>query len=156
MTGKAKVKGDKAEREAATLLAELLGPGPRRKLGAGRLDDTGDIDMPGWDCTIQIAHWADALRAVREKPIAAEHQSANAGTSHSGAMIRLRGGVWRVVMTPEQFAALLIAAQRSDGRATKRRRIVKRGYELGGGKAREGELPPPSDPGPCTISARKT
>ena len=111
MTGSAKAKGDAAEREAATLLASLLGSGPRRKLGAGRADDTGDIDMPGWDCTIQVASWADALRAVREKPVAAEVQSGHAGTTHSAAMIRLRGGTWRVVMTPEQFTSLLIATQ---------------------------------------------
>ena len=32
--------------------------------------------------------------------------------------------------------------------AKRDQKIVKRGYELGGGKAREGKIPPPRDPGP--------
>ena len=42
MTNSSKLKGDAAEREAAQLIAELTGHPARRKLGAGRADDTGD------------------------------------------------------------------------------------------------------------------
>ena len=41
---KQKNKGDAAEREAAKLLAEATGLPVRRKLGAGRQDDVGDLD----------------------------------------------------------------------------------------------------------------
>ena len=58
MTGKAKRKGDKAEREAAELICELTGYEVRRKLGAGRTDDEGDLEgLPDWlrDAAAQAA-----------------------------------------------------------------------------------------------------
>ena len=103
MTNAAKAKGDRAELEAAAVLADELGFAIRRKLGAGRLDDVGDLDgLP--ETVVQVAAWADVLRAVREKPIAAELQRERAGVTFAATMVRLRGGVWRVVLTPEQFA----------------------------------------------------
>ena len=103
MTSPSKRKGDAAELEAAAVLADELGFAVRRKLGAGRLDDVGDLDgMP--DTVVQVAAWGDVLRAVREKPIAAEIQRERAGATFAATMVRLRGGVWRVVLTPEQFA----------------------------------------------------
>ena len=75
----------------------------RRKLGAGRLDDTGDLDgIP--DTVVQVANWNNALRAVREKPEGAETQRLNAGADYAATAVRLVGGVWRFVLTPEQFA----------------------------------------------------
>jgi hypothetical protein len=104
MAGAAKRKGDLAEREVAALLCDHLGLPCRRKLGAGRADDTGDIDgIPG--VVVQVASWADALRAVREKPVDADKQAANAGAALAATFVRLRGGTYRVVMTPEMFAA---------------------------------------------------
>jgi len=44
------------------------------------------------------------LRAVREKPLEAELQRENAGVPFTFSMIRLVGGVWRAVLTPEQMA----------------------------------------------------
>jgi hypothetical protein len=105
VTSPQKRKGDAAELEAAAILSDLLGYPVRRKLGAGRTDDTGDLDgVP--DTVLQVASWADALRAVREKPLAAESQRHNASTTFAATLVRLRGGVWRVVLTPEQFATL--------------------------------------------------
>jgi hypothetical protein len=43
---------------------------------------------------------------VREKPLAAEAQRQNAGATFAATLVRLRGGVWRVVLTPEQWATL--------------------------------------------------
>lgn len=103
MPSRAKSKGDAAEREIAEMLTLLVGQRVRRKLGAGRLDDTGDLDGLT-DTTVQVANWADALRAVREKPLGCETQRLNAGTTFAATAVRLRGGVWRIVMTPEQFA----------------------------------------------------
>ena len=44
MTNPQKAKGDAAEREIATMINALTGWPVRRKLGAGRADDTGDLD----------------------------------------------------------------------------------------------------------------
>ena len=53
MTTPSKRKGDKAELELARLLADLLGMKVRRKLGAGRTDDEGDLEgIPGW--TVEV------------------------------------------------------------------------------------------------------
>ncbi len=103
MTGRAKVKGDRAEHQAAAILAELTGWPVRRALGAGRAEDVGDlVGFP--DTAVQVADRADVLRAVREKPIGAERQRERAGATFCATLVRLRGGVWRVVLTPEQFA----------------------------------------------------
>jgi hypothetical protein len=44
MANSSKSRGDRAERELAERLSALLGLRIRRKLGAGRADDTGDLD----------------------------------------------------------------------------------------------------------------
>jgi hypothetical protein len=109
MTGSAKRRGDQAEREAAAILVDLLGYPIRRQLGAGRQDDVGDLT--GFPQTVvQVATWADVLRAVREKPVEAERQRERAGSTFVATMVRLRGGVWRIVLTPEQFATWARAA----------------------------------------------
>ena len=109
MSNPQKDKGDKAELEVQGILQDLLGqPGPqpiRRKLGAGRLDDQGDIDgVP--DCTIQVANYSDFGRAVREKLAGCVDQQARAGDTFGCSFIRRRGGSYVVVMTPEQWAVL--------------------------------------------------
>ena len=98
-----KAKGDRAELEAAALLTEALGLPVRRKLGAGRSDDTGDLDgVPGH--IVQVANWADTAAAARIKPPEAEQQRINAGADHAATLVRFRGGRWRVVLTLEQWA----------------------------------------------------
>ena len=112
MTGRQKSKGDRAEREAAALLARLLGEDVRRLLGAGRHDDRGDLDVPGW--AIQVADWQDVARALREKPLDADEQAARADDGSLGvALLRLRSGIFRAALTPETFA--LIAHELSNG-----------------------------------------
>jgi hypothetical protein len=103
MTNPQKRKGDAAELEAARLLSEALGLPVRRKLGAGRSDDTGDLDgVPGH--VVQVASWADTAAAARVKPKGAEQQRINAQADHAATLIRFRGGTWRVVLTLEQWA----------------------------------------------------
>jgi hypothetical protein len=107
MTGAQKRKGDHAEREAAALLVDMLGVPARRKLGAGRLDDQGDIDgVP--DTTVQVVSRSTNVVAVGlvRKPVEVEEQSRRAGTTFAATFLRVRGGTWRVVLTPEQFATL--------------------------------------------------
>jgi hypothetical protein len=102
MTNAAKIRGDRAEREAAQLLHDLLGFDVRRMLGAGRFDDVGDLNgVP--DTVVQVAHWSDVTRAVRVKPLDAEVQRERAGSTFAVTMLRLRGGEWRVAMTIPQF-----------------------------------------------------
>ena len=103
MSNPQKRKGDAAEREAAEVLAQLLGKPIRRKLGAGRQDDTGDLDgVP--DHIIQVASWKDTAAAARIKPPEAEQQRINAQAQYAATLVRFRGGSWRVVLTLEQWA----------------------------------------------------
>ena len=103
MAHSCKRRGDRAEREAAELLSSLLDLAIRRRLGAGRSHDEGDLDgLPGF--VLQIADWSDVARAAREKPVGAERQRLNAGEPHAATLVRFRGGTWRVVQTPEQWA----------------------------------------------------
>ena len=101
-----KNKGDKAEREVAALLSELTGKTVRRKLGAGRTDDTGDIEgIPNF--AIQVADWKCKSSACLQKPIEAEDQRENLGVDHAATFVRFRGGRYRVVLTPAQFIRLV-------------------------------------------------
>lgn len=112
MANSAKRKGDRAELEVQGILRDLLGVPARRALGAGRKDDVGDIHgVP--DTVIQVADWKDALRAVREKPLECAAQAQNYvnnnhgfGPAFEATFVRLRGGEYRVVLTPEQWAAM--------------------------------------------------
>jgi hypothetical protein len=108
MANSSKAKGDRAELEVQGILRDLLGVPARRALGAGRKDDVGDIHgVP--DTVIQVADWKDALRAVREKPLEADAQARNGEIV--ATFVRLRGGTYRVVQTPEQWAAMWREAQ---------------------------------------------
>lgn len=112
MTSPQKRRGDKAELDVQTLLRNLLDVPARRALGAGRLDDVGDIHgIP--DTIIQVAAYQDLARAVREKLPTLEPQRANAGAAHAALFVRRRGGRFVVVLTPELWAALWLAAMRA-------------------------------------------
>ena len=113
MANAQKGRGDRAEREAAELLSLLLGLPIRRKLGAGRLDDQGDLDgLSGF--ALQVADLKDVARAAREKPAAAERQRHHAAAPHAATLVRFRGGLWRVVLTPEQWARLVLELRAGD------------------------------------------
>lgn len=97
-----KRKGDGAEREIAAQLTLALGFTVRRKLGAGRADDTGDLDgLP--NCTAQVKNYADIARAIREGLAALEQQQKNSGTIYGVPFVRRRGGTWIAVQTIEQW-----------------------------------------------------
>ena len=105
VVNRSKRKGDAAERELAKQLSDLLGFTVRRKLGAGRQDDEGDLDgLP--DCTAQAKNWRDVLAAIREGLRNIVVQQANAKTKHGVLFIRRHGGEWVAVMTLEQWATL--------------------------------------------------
>ncbi len=101
-----KNKGDRAELEAARMLSDLLGVPVRRKLGAGRTDDEGDLEgVPDW--CIEVKNYADVSRAVAVGLADSEREQANAGTPFGAALIRRRGGRWFVALTVDQFAAVI-------------------------------------------------
>jgi hypothetical protein len=103
VTNPAKRKGDAAELEIARVLHDLTGWPVRRKLGAGRADDTGDLDgIP--DTVAQVKNYADPARAIREALADLEQQRANAGATFAVAFVRRRGGKWAAVMDIEQWA----------------------------------------------------
>ena len=108
MANPSKAKGNKSELEAAAICTQLFGLPVRRKLGAGRQDDTGDLEgLPGH--VVQVANWTDIASALRIKPKEAEQQRINAQAEHAATLIRLRGGEWRVSLTLEQWARYLQA-----------------------------------------------
>jgi len=98
-----KDRGDRAEREVESLIRDLTGWPARRKLGAGRADDTGDIDLVP-DTVIQVADWKDFLAALNEKVRGCVVQQERAGATFGATFLRRRGGRWVVVLTPEQWA----------------------------------------------------
>lgn len=106
-----KRKGDAAELEAARRLAALTGWPIRRKLGAGRQDDSGDLDgVP--DTCIQVKSYRDQTRAVREILAELPAQQANAGAMFAAGLVRRPGGHWYAVMDLNQLATLLREATR--------------------------------------------
>jgi len=56
---------------------------------------------------VQVASWADVAAAARQKPLGAEQQRLNAQATHAATFVRFRGGTYRVVLTPEQWATLM-------------------------------------------------
>ena len=97
-----KNKGDAAEREISRLISERTGFSVRRKLGAGRLDDEGDLDgIP--DTTAQVASYKSVADAVRKKVPACVEQQERAGTTFGVTFLRLHGGGWVAVMTLDQW-----------------------------------------------------
>lgn len=98
-----KAKGDRAEREVQGLIRALTGWPARRKLGAGRADDMGDIDgVP--DTVVQVADYSDLARALNLKVPACVIQQERAGATFGATFLRRRGGAYVVVLTPEQWA----------------------------------------------------
>jgi hypothetical protein len=103
MANSSKRKGDRAELEVQGILRDLLGVPARRALGAGRLDDIGDISgVP--NTVISVKNYADLNRAIREGLPELEAQRERAGATFAAMFARRVGGTYVVVMTPEQFA----------------------------------------------------
>ena len=116
MSNPSKRKGDAAELEVQGILRDLLGLPVRRKLGAGRKDDTGDMDgIP--DTVVAVRNRKTVTESVRNLPLAAEVQRERAGASFAASFVRLYGGEWRVVLTPEQWATYVREAISDQQRA---------------------------------------
>jgi hypothetical protein len=98
-----KNKGDRAERELATRLTELLNRPMRRMLGAGRQDDIGDIDGID-DTAIQVKHWNDITAAITTGMTQLEQQRQNKHAEHSVLFIKHRTHGWLAVTTLGEWA----------------------------------------------------
>lgn len=111
MTSPNKKKGDNAELEVQKLLRELLNiPTIRRELGAGRLDDRGDIaGVP--NTAIQVAHRRDVPGTIRAKVEEVEQQRRNKRVRFAACFIRWNNAPWVVVMSPRQWRSLWHYAQ---------------------------------------------
>lgn len=107
MANPQKAKGDRAELRAAELLSQKLGIRVRRKLGAGRADDVGDLDgVP--DTVVQVKHYNDLARAVINGVDDAERNQGHARARFGLALVRMpRRPRWFVVMSVEQLVELL-------------------------------------------------
>jgi hypothetical protein len=103
MTSPAKRKGDSFELTVQALIRDLTGWPARRKLGAGRTDDMGDIDGVPYT-VIQCASYKDLARAIREKVPACVEQQERARATFGATFLKLQGGKIVVVLTPEQWA----------------------------------------------------
>ena len=97
-------RGAAAEREAAQLIADATGWLVRRKLGAGRLDDLGDLDgVP--DCTVQVVSrtsTTDLAQAIKVKPPQCEQQQRRADTAYGVTLARIVPGLWLAILTDAQ------------------------------------------------------
>jgi hypothetical protein len=101
-----KVKGDSAERALSKLISDELGIEVRRKLGAGRKDDTGDLEgVDGW--TIEVKNVARLSDALRDGVDDSTREQRNARTPFGVAFIRVRGGRWYAVQSVEQWATVV-------------------------------------------------
>lgn len=103
MTSAAKAKGNRAEREVAALYRDHLGLDVRRTL-AGHADDQGDLIVPS--TTVQVKHFADVMRAIREGLPELQKQQASTGHPFGVLWVKRRGGAWMTIQTPEQHFAL--------------------------------------------------
>jgi hypothetical protein len=106
MSNPQKNKGDRAELEVQALIRDLTGWPARRQLGAGRLDDVGDISgVP--DTVVQVVNYKDIARAINEKVDTCVEQQERAGATFGATFVRRPRGNYVVVMSPEQWATLM-------------------------------------------------
>jgi hypothetical protein len=98
-----KRKGDRAERELATTLSEMLNKPIRRMLGAGRKDDTGDLDGIA-DTAIQVKHWNDITAAITQGITQLAQQQQHKNATHGVLFIKHRKHGWLAVTTLTEWA----------------------------------------------------
>jgi Holliday junction resolvase len=105
MTTSSARKGANAELEIARLLADELGVRVRRKLGAGRSDDEGDIDGLVDTC-VEVKAYTDTVRAIGDALRDLEREQRHSGQPYAVAFIKRPRLGWIAVQTVPQFCAL--------------------------------------------------
>lgn len=102
MTNRNKQKGDRAERELAKLLTVALGIPIRRMLGAGRIDDVGDLDGMS-DTAIQVKHLNSIATAIATGIPQLARQQGHKRAPNGVLFIKHRRHGWLAVMTLDQW-----------------------------------------------------
>ena len=97
--------GDRAELEISRLLADQLGLPIRRKLGAGRTDDSGDLDGLAGVCA-QVKNYRNITTAIGDAMHDLPDQKRHAGAQHAVAFVRRPGGRWIAVMSIDEWCGL--------------------------------------------------
>jgi Holliday junction resolvase len=99
-------KGPVREREVAAMFNEEGFTKARRALGAGRLDDVGDIDGVPLLC-LQVAGRKTGVSTVLDQKLpATEIQRKNRGVPFAALFLRMDRKPWIVVLTPKMFFTL--------------------------------------------------
>lgn len=87
------------------MLSDLLGYRVRRKLGAGRTDDEGDLDgLP--DCVVEVKAYNSVAAGITAALADLETERRNAGATFAAAFVKRPRTGYCVVMNPEHFATL--------------------------------------------------
>ncbi len=104
MTTPSKRKGDAAELEIARILADQLGVRVRRKLGAGRSDDEGDIEGLS-NVTIEVKNYprTGVATAINEGLRDLNREQQNAATTFGVLFVKRPRLGWIAVMDVPQF-----------------------------------------------------
>lgn len=102
MTSSAQLKGDKAEREVVSILRDAGWVHAQR----GRTDPTGDrCDITGVpDCTIEVKNYKNITLGVNVCLKDLDVGWRNKKSTFAAGFVRLPGGKYVVVMTPEMWA----------------------------------------------------
>ena len=106
MTTPSARKGASAELEIARILTAELGVRVRRKLGAGRTDDEGDVEgLPGTTVEVKNYPKTGVATAINEGLRDLEREQANAGTPFGVLFVKRPRLGWIAVMDVSQFCA---------------------------------------------------
>ena len=104
MSASQRNKGARYEREAITVLDNLLGIRTYRLRTPGQDNDRGDLGGLV-DTTIEVKSSANMTQALAGIQQCATAQTRN-GHTHGVTLIRRPGGAWIAAMTVEQWATL--------------------------------------------------
>lgn len=106
MTSPSARKGNTAELEIARILTNLTGWRIRRKLGAGRTDDEGDLEgLP--NCVAEVKAYRSTGEGVNAALKDLERERRNAGTTFAVGLVKRPRAGWCAVMDIEHFCTLL-------------------------------------------------
>jgi hypothetical protein len=146
LTGSAKAKGDRGEREVVDLLRDLLRglievARIRRELGAGRKEDFGDIANVPYTA-LQVTWRQDLTGAIYEKIEGVERQRKAKRVPFAATFARKNGRPWVVVMTPQQWRVMWKYAKigweaTASTRAQKRTKMASHGPRSTGVRPRK-------------------
>lgn len=107
MTTSSARKGSRGELEISRILADELGVRVRRKLGAGRTDDEGDLEGLADTC-VEVKNFpkTGVAAAINEGLNDLQREQQNAGTTFGVLFVKRPRLGWIAVMDIPQFCTL--------------------------------------------------